>query len=1032
MDPLSTQRPRSVRSVASNSSIGSGTSLCRRPRITRSRSRTVTGRTTPPTDIPEVPSTPSALAYLSGSNEQDTQEEHVTPSNHTLMRQTTVTSPLDCPSSLPQKQEIVDLTIRDTSLTSAVKDPGATFLVKVPSEMDSNQGNLPNAIPQPANLPRLNTGYKPPPSAFSRDPALTPIVNVRDSISTEQSGLSSSIYPPSTLTASAINSPASLASISGYLDVTLPQSDVKEAPARDDENDISNRVQLLVKNSYFLPPAHFKPPPIQLAPNDMNMDKKSPRVTTPAFLDLFRVGKSKSKPTTPTGGVSPGFDTMAPMLRATSDSITAPFVLRSNEQPSTEKPLRRIASQAPPGRVVVVREEVADMIAAAKQSEKEIKAHPTAGENGVKKVDPIAEDEYIDPTDAVDLPLPPPSYPFAVQASALRGLGVLESLGADVLADRLIPPKQSDTSFPADASEDSWRKALLAQAVSHSLDNTPDVSTFSYQITLPTPSKSTPGSNSVANDAQTNTNDAKTPTQTQFKDQVGNDSATAPTRKILLKYREVDSVQQVQAPIIADNDIQESEPSHFFQIPETPLGPLTPLNPPPRRRTNIKHSVSQEDLCKATPDSNAVPDSQSVAGSSSSRRRAISSPNLEDEHGPSRQYALSPPPMPADLRYSHATDSSLEASHDDAGAGDAHVNDTDEHRRASLTLSAVAGRQTSLSEYSQPSASPTTSTFQEALNHQRRSHSSADRNPAGISIEQREAYLADSRSTASPLPRAPSALAEIAFSPPPRSSSLNYSKPLSGHSAHTRTLSQGSTFHIPAPEPTTPPLPIPEQGNLSRTLDSLDASPTPLPLRIPSSAPGPSSPTSFFDSIQSQPNAMDDLDSSSDESEDEPIIPLPPKVLSDTLSRASSASASSPTSRIMRLGNLSSPHFKTGESISHHDTVPLGHDSQSKKPISNIPVKPAKDLPPSSYDFFAYAQENLPNFPSPGAGRPGAVQRRPVTADNVTTLRDDQKQESLRKLDGMLLRHIEDEKDTIKRIATHLKQTADSQKTPFR
>jgi phage gpG-like protein len=49
-------------------------------------------------------------------------------------------------------------------------------------------------------------------------------------------------------------------------------------------------------------------------------------------------------------------------------------------------------------------------------------------------------------------------------------------------------------------------------------------------------------------------------------------------------------------------------------------------------------------------------------------------------------------------------------------------------------------------------------------------------------------------------------------------------------------------------------------------------------------------------------------------------------------------------------------------------------------------------------------------------------------SDPLTTWRNNQRaQESLRKLDGMLIQHMEDEKDTIKRIATTMKQTADSQ-----
>ncbi len=58
MDALPAHRPRSIRSVASNSSIASGVSLSRRSR-TRTRSKTVTG------DAPRSP-LPSDLPYLGG------------------------------------------------------------------------------------------------------------------------------------------------------------------------------------------------------------------------------------------------------------------------------------------------------------------------------------------------------------------------------------------------------------------------------------------------------------------------------------------------------------------------------------------------------------------------------------------------------------------------------------------------------------------------------------------------------------------------------------------------------------------------------------------------------------------------------------------------------------------------------------------------------------------------------------------------------------------------------------------------------
>jgi len=854
-------------------------------------------------------------------------------------------------------------------------------------------------------------------------------------VSTEQSGLLSSIYPPSTSTASATESPTSPVSLAGHLDVSPSNPEVNEVQDYDNE-DISYRLRLLVKNNYFLPPAHSKPSPADLALSDMNNTKKSPRVTTPAFLDLFRVGKSKSKPTTPTGGISPGFDPTAPMLRATSDSITAPFALRSNQPLSSHQPTQRIINSAPRGRVVVVREKLNDMTAAAKQAEQDIKTRAMKIEQGSQKANPTVTEDGIDPTDHVDVPLLSPSYPFAVQASAVHGLGVLESLGADVLAERLPPPKNPNLPSQYDTSEDSWRKALLHQAVSHSLDNTPDVSMFSQPLNSP---KSTDTLQSKVVDTpppQGSVDATRILIQQKITDQL-NDATPTPTHSCQKSQGSGRHEKERNLVIIADPSLDKS-----FAPPrvETPSGPLTPLNPPPRPRARLVHSLSQEDISSSSAQPSQVEGSPDIKDSSPSLRRTVSSPILVDEYDSSRQLALSPPPMPSYLRYSHITATSSDATPDGAENADNTRTDTplpeSDRRRGSLALSAVQSRP-SLSEYSQMSPSPTTSTFQDMLNHDTQSNSSINPGSSRLSIEQREAYIAGaySRSAMSPPPRLPSALSHVPLPPPPRSSSLNYMKahpqlrnPQLGHLTHTpKAESEDSTFHISAPEPTTPPLPMPEQRSVSQILDPIDDSPTPTSMRLHSTAPGPSSPTSFFDSIQSQPNAMDDLDSSSDESEDEEAMPMPPPVFGDPRNRAAS-SASARVPQVMRLGNLSTPHLKMGESISPREYLPARNDADSKKPVSNIPSKPSKDLPASSYDFFKYAQENPHNFSASGVGGSGS-NRRPATADHVPS-NDQKAQESLRKLDGMLLRHIEDEKDTIKRIATHLKQTADPHKPP--
>jgi hypothetical protein len=128
----------------------------------------------------------------------------------------------------------------------------------------------------------------------------------------------------------------------------------------------------------------------------------------------------------------------------------------------------------------------------------------------------------------------------------------------------------------------------------------------------------------------------------------------------------------------------------------------------------------------------------------------------------------------------------------------------------------------------------------------------------------------------------------------------------------------------------------------------------------------------------------------------------------------------------MRHGNFSTPYLRHGETF-RQNLLPLGTVS-SKQAIANNPPRAPKADILSSSDFFKYAQEHPPTITSSLNVEPNDS-RRPSTGSNpVTTWRNNQKaQESLRKLDGMLIQHMEDEKDTIKRIATTMKQTADSQ-----
>ena len=274
----------------------------------------------------------------------------------------------------------------------------------------------------------------------------------------------------------------------------------------------------------------------------------------------------------------------------------------------------------------------------------------------------------------------------------------------------------------------------------------------------------------------------------------------------------------------------------------------------------------------------------------------------------------------------------------------------------------------------------------------------------------------------------------------------------------------------------------------------------------------------FFDSIQAQPNAMDDLDSS-DESDADEVQPIPPRSPLSQHSHVSSAypgspygeagrqrvisTASAPVPRSpisMKFGNHSTPHVSQGYGSG------FGPMKQSLQPIGNVPPKSQffserkSDHGHTPLDYYRYAQgavggvggkagigigaaigagigvgmgigmgsasgsvasaigslglgtslsggttlagrtststnasTSLSSSLGPGASAGGMsvegldevdTRRRPSVASSTMTASSSKAQESMRKLDGLLLQHMEAEKDTIKRIATTLKANA--------
>ncbi|KAF9048714.1 hypothetical protein BJ165DRAFT_1526137 [Panaeolus papilionaceus] len=1143
--PETTNRPRSVRSVASNSSIASrnsNISLTRRPRTNRSRSKTVTGAPMfNNNDQEPAPTTTSDLPYLAATSPQHP------PGLAPIFSFPPASAKLKLPSDSLQRLETTEL-IRSSDTASSQGGTVNDATMVEPMNHPPAPIDLSKSIKLGPNLPHLDTGYRPPPSAFSRDPALTPI-NVRDSVSTNQSGISSSLYPPSTSTASGPESPTS----PPYLEDHFPSIDQPPfamAPEVNevqdyDSDDVSYRLRLLVKNNYFLPPAHHKPSPADFAPVNPNPPKKS---AAPAFLDIFRVGKSKSKPTTPTIP-TPGFDALGAMRRTTPDAITTGYGIGAR-QPRASAQLPRLSpglsTGAPRGRVVVVREKMHDIAVAAKQAEQDLKTRGARLDQGSQKAKPDPVDDVIDPTDAVDVPLPDPNYPFAVQASALHGLGVLESVGAGVLADRLPPPKNPNLSSAYDPMEDTWRKALLHEAVHHSLDNTPDVSSLSHILGSSTPVLSSP----TPRDAETPPALLASQKATRLQQRIIPEPLRdSPAAAIAAHARRASATSQASTSrggnttgglsVQQSKLLDSSRPSSFLpQRVETPSGPMTPLGPPPRKHfVNPLFSLSQTEL---SPTSATYPPPSPLHSSSPhpTLRRTVSTPSFAEGYDSGRHELTSPPPMPNPYRDSTLTS----ITYDDRKSYDSTSRSTSIHHeyhaaasQASLDLATMRSRP-SLSEYSQSSMSPTTSAFQDMLNQEDLSGNFTLTAPAVAPSPMPEAALtrvstdkprqsgsrpstAELRYTAvSPPPRTSSQLAHSALPPPPRftvftrpplpTSSLAMT---SGSSTQNSLRSSDqpnnspapgeTTFSINEPEPVTPPVPLPANIERERQLrngerrtppaSARSFTHPPLTLDIPTmripvaihSAPGPSSPTNFFDTIQSHPNAMDDLESSSEDEEAEEEVDeemqefaerqahqhqilMEARNRSYSVASAGHMSAKSavgmgvtaPSMLGLRMGrpgimkhhNFSTPYLGHGEpsgsSLSSHTAAwkasqshqPVGNTPNRKEPIGNMPSGKGMG---SSTDFFKYAQEHPPpTFASlilaeeeaaksgPRAGLSGprkgaAEERRPATADHIMTWRKDQKaQESLRRLDGMLLQHMEDEKEAIRRIATGLQQ----------
>lgn len=276
----------------------------------------------------------------------------------------------------------------------------------------------------------------------------------------------SSHYPQSSsdITAESSSDP-STPTESVPLNATHKDTDRKvvlDRPYYLDPNDVSYRLRLLVKNNYYLPPAHSKPRHVGRV---MEPSPPSPAKNTPSGLrDIFRVGASRAH--------SPRRSSMSPLpsprpaLGARRPPSSDMAVLSTLMSPSPQRAVSAdIATEnEQKGRVVVIRERLEDhdgMVAG------------NALGRGTQTSLSVPQTFVFDPTDVVDLP----SYGFEPQASIGNILGST-SLGASALAD--FAPSGTRA---ASSQDEAWRRALLMEAVDLSMSSIPEADRSSQSVT---------------------------------------------------------------------------------------------------------------------------------------------------------------------------------------------------------------------------------------------------------------------------------------------------------------------------------------------------------------------------------------------------------------------------------------------------------------------------------------------------------------------------------------------------------------------
>ena len=853
---------------------------------------------------------------------------------------------------------------------------------------------------------------------------------LRESNLTMQSGTTSSVYPLSSSTVSGTESPCSPRSIAdSFQDNHITSVDPDE-PYDDyqafNTDDVSYRLRLLVSNNYFLPPAHAKPSPSAFASPVIAPSKKTAKSAGPAFLDIFRVGKVRSKPTALSGPVTPELG--PPRLRTTADStITSSRVTSTRAAPVPRGPVSpALVTQT--SRVAVVREKVDNLALAAEQAEQELKIRVDAKQNSAQHFD-----DYVDPTDTVDLPPPSENSPFAFQASALRGLGVENSLGAAVLAERL--PPGSPGVWSLDPDEEAWRKALLHEAVGHSLNNTP-AGSFHTSSHVATPSSGSMEP-SFARSSPTPAPRASTP---GVKRNLGQRIV-----EILEEQHETivsqslspqDAIPQSPSQLHGHNTSPMSHSSQFPLRAETPADPQTVLPPPPRPPVKpMRSSISTDSPGESQRMSQ-------LSTSASTLRKTSSSPMLHLWHEPGSRrsravVSMTPPLLPRGRASSVAISSAPFTPRDSMTSGSHYsVQDPEfidhlaepDPMSTRPSFSSLLSRP-SMSEYSQ--ISPTVSAFNDG-HFESASSFRESIPPDSLADHEDTGGFRDPESIRhlSPPPRASSSFAIHSLHPPPRFLSSRDPSPtlivaqlpsLSPYPSNSssdpgnsseRLSAYATAYATVAEQSDSPSSPLREHRAVDAS-STLQLSSLSIPSSI-HSAPPPASPLEFFDQIDC--DVMDDWETSDESDEDADSSEFP--VAAGSTAHGSSQGHSSV---------LHAPRMTSTPSISpavSRDDLSVQSGSQERSPVGNVPRPPIYfkdtmgDQGLSSYDLYQLSRSAAASSSSRISSD---TQVRGSSVEDRNYARKEGWTASMQRLDGLMLQHIEAERGTLSRIAKTVK-----------